>query len=91
MKVQKIQLQLYFHIFEATMWHLFSSTCISKNVLKCILKHVIIQYYAMKSKDLPLIKVKHIHDFNVLSFSLWIFSTKKKTHWYTLPCFYPNQ
>ncbi len=51
-----------------------------KNVLKCILKHAIIQYYVMKSKIflLLIIKVKNIHEFNVLSFSLWIFFTQKK-------------
>jgi uncharacterized pyridoxamine 5'-phosphate oxidase family protein len=73
-----------FYSFESTKnpitivlsYNLFSCTCNSKNVFKCILKHVIIQYYAMKSKIflLLIIKVKIVHDFNVLSFSLWIFS-----------------
>jgi hypothetical protein len=38
-----IVLSSYFHILEVGTWHLFSYTCIFKNVLKCILKHVIIQ------------------------------------------------
>jgi len=37
-----IVLLSYFHILEARTWHLFSWTCIYKNVLKCILKHAII-------------------------------------------------
>ncbi len=55
-------------------------TCNSKNVFKCILKHAIIQYYAMKSKIflLLIIKVKNIHEFNVLSLNLWIRSTPPK-------------
>jgi hypothetical protein len=62
----------YFHILEVGMWHLLSYTCISKNVLKCILKCAIIQYYAMKSKIflLLIIKVENIHKFNILSLSL---------------------
>ncbi len=74
-----IVLSSYFHILEAKVWHLLSCTCISKNVFKCILKHAIIQYYAMKSKIflLLIIKIKNIHEFNVLSLSLWILSTNK--------------
>ncbi len=74
-----IILSSYFHIFEAKAWHLLSYTHIFLNVFKSILKHAIIQYYAMKSKIflLLIIKIKDIHDFNVLSLSLWILSTKK--------------
>jgi len=74
-----IILSSYFHILEARAWHLLSYICIFKSVLKCILKHAIIQYYAMKSKIflLLIIKVKNIHEFNVLSLILWILSTKK--------------
>jgi hypothetical protein len=51
-----IVLSSYLHILEARTWHLLSCTCISKNVLKCILKHVIIQYNVMNEvKDLLLI------------------------------------
>jgi hypothetical protein len=86
-----IVLSSYFHILEVRTWHLLSCTCI---VLKCILKCVIIQYYAMKSKIfvLLIIKVKNIHEFNVLSFSLWILSTKRKKipHRHTLPCIHPK-
>jgi hypothetical protein len=82
----------YFHIFEVRMWHLLSCTCISKNVLKHILKHAIIQYYAMKSKIffLLIIKIKNIHEFNVLNLNLWIFSTEffYIFHWHILPCFH---
>ncbi len=88
-----IVLSSYFHILEIGARHLLSYTCISKNVLKCILKHAIIQYYAMKSKIffLLIIKVKNIHEFNLLSLSLWIFSTQKKIlHWHILPCFHPQ-
>jgi len=88
-----IVLSSYFHIFETWVWHLLSCTCISKNVPKCILIHAIIQYYAMKSKIflLLIIKVKYIHDFNVLNLSLWILSTTKRSniHGHTLPCFHP--
>jgi hypothetical protein len=75
-----IVLSSYFHILEVGAWHLLSCICISKNVLKCILKHAIIQYYTMKSKIflLLIIKVKNIHEFYVLSLSLWILSTQKK-------------
>ncbi len=60
-----IVLSSYSHIFEIGAWHLLSYTCISKNVLKCILKHAIIQYYAMKSKIFLslIIKIKNIHEF----------------------------
>jgi len=53
-----IVLSSYFHILEAGTWHLLSYICISKNVLKCILKHAIIQYYAMKSKIFFLLLLK---------------------------------
>jgi hypothetical protein len=57
-----------------------------------MLKHAIIQYYVMKSNIflLLIIKVKNIHEFNVLSFNLWILSTKNKSipHWHILPCFH---
>jgi len=47
----------------------------------------------MKSKIflLLIIKVKDIHDFNVLNLSLWILSTKKRSsvQWHTLPCSHP--
>jgi hypothetical protein len=47
----------------------------------------------MKSKIflLLIIKVKYIHDFNVLNLSLWILSTTKRSniHGHTLPCFHP--
>jgi hypothetical protein len=73
-------------------WHLLSCTYNLKNALKCILEHAIIQYYAMKSKIffLLIIKVKNIHEFNILNLSLWILSTKKKGifHWHTSPCFH---
>jgi hypothetical protein len=89
-----IVLSSYFHIFEVGMWHLLSCTCLFLNVLKCILKCEIIKYYAMKSKIflLLIIKVKNIHEFNVLSLSLWILSTKKKNipHRHILPCFHPK-
>jgi hypothetical protein len=49
-----IVLSSYFQILEIGAWHLFSCTCISKNVLTCILKHAIVQYYAM-IKDFPLV------------------------------------
>ncbi len=64
-------------------------TCISKNVLACILKYAIIQYYAMKSKTFLLLitKVKNINEFNVLS--LRYFAPKKQIlHWHTSPCFH---
>jgi hypothetical protein len=75
-----IVLSSYFHIFETWVWHLLSCTCISKNVPKCILIHAIIQYYAMKSKIflLLIIKVKYIHDFNVLNLSYGYFPPKKE-------------
>jgi hypothetical protein len=89
-----IVLPSYFHIFEVRVWHLFSYTCISKNVLKHILKHAVIQYYAMKSKIflLLIIKIKNIHGFNVLNLSLWIVLTPKKKilRWHILPCFHPS-
>ncbi len=92
MKVQKIQVQLYFH-HTFIYLKMLSCTSISKHVLKCILIHEIIQYYAMKSNIflLLIIKVKDIHDFNVLNLSLRILSTKKRSsiHWHTLPCFHP--
>jgi hypothetical protein len=72
-----IVLSSYFHILEAKVWHLFSCTCIFLNVRKCILKHAIIQYYAMKAK-LLIIKIKNNHEFNVLNLHLWILSTQKK-------------
>ncbi len=51
-----------------------------KNILKCMLNHAIIQYYAMKSTIflLLIIKVINIHEFNVFSLNLWILSTKIK-------------
>jgi len=87
-------LSLYFHVLEAWASHLLSYTCILKNVLKCISKHEIIQYYAMKSKIffLLIIKVKNIYEFNVWNLTLWICSTQKKVilHWHTLICFHPK-
>jgi len=42
------------------------------------IKHVVIQYYAMKSKSfLSIIKVKNIHEFNALNINLGILSAKK--------------
>ncbi len=75
-----IVLSSYFRILEARAWHLLSNTYISRNVFKCILKHAIIQFYATKSKIflLLIVKVKNIHEFNLLSLCLWILSTKKK-------------
>jgi hypothetical protein len=54
------------------------SSCISKNVLKCILKHMFIQYYAMKSKNLYflIIDLNNIHGLNTLNYILRIFSKK---------------
>jgi len=72
-----IVLSSYFHILEARAWHLLSYTFFFINVFKCLLKHEIIQYYD-EVKDLPLIiiKMKNIYEFNLLSLSLWIHSTK---------------
>jgi hypothetical protein len=89
----KIVLSSHFHIFEAKMKHVFSYTCISKNVLKCILKHVIFQYYAMNSKNVlsSTIEINNIHTFNVLRHNLSNFSKKRKSIpcWHTLSCFHP--
>jgi len=97
LKVPKIQVQLYFHHTFIYLKHeydtYFHVLVFLKNVPKCILIHAIIQYYAMKSNIflLLIIKVKYIHDFNVLNLSLWILSTKKRSniHGHTLPCFHP--
>jgi len=67
-----IGLSSYFHILETKVGHMFSCICISKNVLKWILKYVMFLYYAMKSKNffLLIIKIKIIHEFNVLRLNL---------------------
>jgi hypothetical protein len=79
----KNSIKLYFHhIFihlkqeHETYFHVL---VFLKMYLKCILKHAIIQYHAMKSNIflLLIIKVKHIHEFKVLILSLWILSIKK--------------
>jgi hypothetical protein len=38
-----------------------------------------------------IIKIKNIHELNVLRLNLWILSIKKSNilHWHTLPCFHP--
>jgi hypothetical protein len=66
-------------VLEIGVWQSLTYTCIFFNVLKCILKHAIIQYFLIKSKIflLLIIKVKNIHEFNVLSLSVWIFPLKK--------------
>jgi hypothetical protein len=53
-----IILSSYFHIFQARAKHIFLCTCISKNLFKCILKHAIFQYNAMKSKNFLLLIIK---------------------------------
>ncbi len=65
-----IGLSSYFHILEAKVGHMFSCICISKNVLNCILK--LFKYCAMKSNNflLLIIKIKNIHEFNVLRLNL---------------------
>jgi hypothetical protein len=58
---------------------IFSNTCISNNLyFKCILKHVIIQYYVMRSKNflLLIIDFNNIYGFNILRYILWILSKK---------------
>jgi hypothetical protein len=82
----------HFHILVtqfAKQWYLLSNTYISKNVLKCILKHVVFQYYAMKSKNfLMLIIDLNIHEFNILRYTLWILFLKTTNvfNWHTLSC-----
>jgi hypothetical protein len=48
----------------------------------------------MKLKNflLLIIEIKNIHEFNVLNFNLWIYSTKQSSIpcWHTLPCFHQN-
>jgi len=78
---ESIILMFYFHAFVLSfveLWHLFSSTCISKNQFKCILKHVVFQYYAMKSKNflLLMIDLNNIHGFNILRYNLLIIFQK---------------
>jgi hypothetical protein len=50
----------------------------TQNKLKCILKHVIFQYYAMKSKNflVLMIDLNNIYEFNILRYILWIISKK---------------
>ncbi len=76
----KIVLSPLFHILEAKVKHVFSYTCHSKNLLKCILKHANFQYYAMKSKNFlsSTIEINNIHKFNILRHNLWFFSKKKE-------------
>ncbi len=68
----------YFHVqvtlFCKTMTVL--STCISKNVPKCILKYAVFQYYPMKSKNflLLIIYLNNIHGLNIL----WILPKNQK-------------
>jgi hypothetical protein len=52
------------------LWRVFSMLTFFKNVLKRILKHVFLQYYAMKSKNLYLliIYLNNIHGFNTLKY-----------------------
>jgi hypothetical protein len=59
--------------------HMLSYTYISKNVFKCILKHAFEKYYTMKSNNflLLIIKIKNIHEFNVLKVNLLIFFPQK--------------
>jgi hypothetical protein len=83
----------HFHILVtqfAALWQIFSSIYISKNVLKCILKHVAFQYYAMKSKNflMLIIELNNIHEFNILRYTLWILfkKTTSVSNWNTLPC-----
>jgi len=69
---------------------LISCTCNSKKLyLKCILKHVVIQYYVMKSKNLlSIIDLNNIHGFNILRYILWILSKKIASvfNCHILPC-----
>jgi hypothetical protein len=72
----------HFHILVtqfAKQWYLLSNTYISKNVLKCILKHVVFQYYAMKSKNFLLLMtdLNYIHGFSILRYNLLIIFQKK--------------
>jgi len=69
----------YFHIFwRKSETHIFLYLYFFY-VFKYVLKHSIFQYYAMKLKNffLLIIKIKNIHEFNVLKLNLWILSTKK--------------
>jgi hypothetical protein len=74
------------------LWHIFFSTCISKNVIKCILKYIVFQYYAMKWKNflMLIIDLNNIHEFNILTYTLCIFSKKTTSvsDLHTLPCLY---
>ncbi len=58
----------------------------SKKILKCILKHVFLQYYATKANNLLIIDLNNIHGFNTLKYILWILSKKTSIFgWHTLP------
>jgi hypothetical protein len=87
----------HFHVLVTQftkLWHILSSTYISKNVLKCILKHVVFQYYAMMSKNflMLIIDLNNIHEFNILRYTLWILLKKTTSvfNWHTLPCLCPT-
>lgn len=58
---------------------ILSCTCIFKIILKCILKHADFQYYAMKSRKflLLIVKLKNIHEYNVLRSIYGYFPPKK--------------
>jgi hypothetical protein len=61
---------MYLWFYFTELWHIIFITCISKNV--------IIQYYAMKSKNflVLIIDVNNIHEFNIFKYVLCIFSKK---------------
>jgi len=67
-----VLLSCTYNSFFVKLRHVLSSTCISKNVLKCILKPVILQYYAMKSKNflMSIIDLNNIYEFNILKYIL---------------------
>jgi hypothetical protein len=85
----KIIFSSYFYTFKAKVGHILSCIFISNNVFKCVLKHVIFQYYVMKSKNFLnywSFKLKNIHEFNVLRLNLWYFPPKTQVsfHVFTL-------
>ncbi len=68
------------------MWHVVFVLAFQKKI-KCILKHVFLQYYAMKLENLYLliIYLNNIHGFNT-----WVLSRKTSFFgWHTLPCLCP--